>query len=185
MKVLDELFERRARMLARTTSRRGFLGVLGGLIVGSAGLPLLPIARGGAARADVPGESTALPPDDPARQGDAADVTKCAYWRNCGMDGFLCGCCGGSYTGCPPGTEMSPLTWVGTCRNPADGQDYVVAYHDCCGKSTCNRCMCSRQEGVLPNYVPAKANDINWCMGASTNVYHCTVTLIVGSVREG
>lgn len=176
MNTLDHLLERRVRLLAKTSSRRGFLGMLCTLLVGGSALPLLPVARG----AETSSET--LPPDDPAKHGDAADVEKCAYWRNCGMDGFLCGCCGGSSTGCPPGTEMSPLTWIGTCHNPGDKKDYIIAYHDCCGKSTCNRCMCSRQEGVLPNYVPAKANDINWCMGSTTNVYHCTVTLVVGSV---
>ena len=96
------------------------------------------------------------------------------------MDGFLCTCCGGSHTSCPPGTEMAPMTWVGTCRNPADGRDYIIAYNDCCGKSTCNRCMCNRNEGDLPNYFPSKSNDINWCMGSSNNVYHCTTTILLG-----
>ena len=80
-----------------------------------------------------------------------------------------------------PGTEMAPMTWVGTCKNPADGRDYIIAYNDCCGKSTCNRCMCNRNEGDLPNYFPAKSNDINWCMGSSNNVYHCTTTILLGT----
>ena len=61
-----------------------------------------------------------------------------------------------------------------------DGRNYIIAYNDCCGKSTCNRCMCNRNEGDLPNYFPAKSNDINWCMGSSNNVYHCTTTILLG-----
>ncbi len=36
---------------------------------------------------------------------------------------------------CPPGTEMSLVTWIGTCQNPADGKHYAISYNDCCGKS--------------------------------------------------
>lgn len=168
---VDKFFEARARMLAHSTSRRSFLALLGAVMIGRSRIPLLPIARG-AEKSTTPGYDA------------RADASQCGYWRNCGMDGFMCGCCGGSSTVCPPGTEMSPLSWVGTCRNPTDERNHIIAYHDCCGKSGCNRCMCSRQEGVLPNYVPAKASDINWCMGAKTNVYHCTVTLVMGAVND-
>src|SRR5699024_11783589 len=47
----------------------------------------------------------------------------CDYWRYCGVDGFLCTCCGGTATSCPPGAEPSPIAWVGTCHNPKDGKD--------------------------------------------------------------
>ena len=40
--------------------------------------------------------------------------------------------------------------------------------------------MCSRNEGDRPIYHPAKSNNINWCAGASTNVYHCTTTILLG-----
>ena len=146
--------------------------MLGAALVGVAGLPLLPVARG----------ETAVPAGtQPGAGGDATqDPNACEYWRNCGMDGFLCGCCGGSSTSCQPGTEMAVTTWIGTCRDPADGKDYIIGYNDCCGKSTCNRCMCSRNEGDRPIYYPAKSNNINWCASASTNVYHCTTTILLG-----
>jgi methylamine dehydrogenase light chain len=178
MKPLDDWLERSARRLARRTSRRSLLKRIGTALVGAAALPVLPVAR--AAAADQP-----KAPDDALITGDAGDPGKCEYWRNCGMDGFLCSCCGGSHVSCPPGTEMAPLTWIGTCRNPADGKDYIIAYNDCCGKSTCNRCMCDRNEGDMPNYYPAKSNDINWCMAATTNVYHCTTTILLGLAVEG
>src|SRR4029079_4292607 len=106
---IDGGIERQARGVARRTDRRGFLARLATLIVGAAALPLLPVARGFAA------------PGEPA--GAEGDPKRCEYWRHCAIDGFLCSCCGGSQTACPPGTEMSPVTWIRTGRNPADGKD--------------------------------------------------------------
>ncbi|MFT5134733.1 MAG: methylamine dehydrogenase light chain, partial [Gammaproteobacteria bacterium] len=131
MQILDRWIQNAARKLAHTTSRRSFIGRFGMVMVGGATFPLLPVAR--AASNDAP-----QVPDDSQIEGDAADPAKCEYWRNCAMDGFLCGHCGGSTTTCPPGTEFSPVTWIGTCRNPADNRDYIISYNDCCGKSSCN-----------------------------------------------
>jgi methylamine dehydrogenase light chain len=170
---LDAWFARRARGLARRTSRRHFLSRLGTLLAGAALAPLLPIAR--------PARAAAGEPDPATPAGDPQD---CGYWRYCAIDGFLASCCGGSHASCPPGTEMSPVTWLGTCRNPADGRDYVISYNDCCGKDLCGRCVCQRHEGDRPVYVPAKANDINWCMGRAGAVYNSTVAIVVG-VAEG
>jgi methylamine dehydrogenase light chain len=171
---LDAWFARGARGLARRTSRRHFLTRLGALLVGGAAWPLLPVAR--PARA-APGE-----PDPSLPEGDA---TSCEYWRYCAIDGFLSSCCGGTATSCPPGTGMSPVTWLGTCRNPADGRDYVISYNDCCGKDLCGRCVCMRQEGDHPVYVPSRSNDINWCMGREGIVYNSTVAVVVGVADEG
>ena len=138
---LDHVVERLSRQLAESVSRRSLLRSLGGLLVGAASLPLLPVARGA--------DSAAGKKQDP---GDAAS---CDYWRYCAIDGFLCACCGGSVTVCPPGTEPAPITWVGTCRNAADGRDYIVSYNDCCGKASCGRCLCNRNEGDAPIYRPS------------------------------
>jgi methylamine dehydrogenase light chain len=173
MKIIDRWVEHRARNLAQTFSRRSFLNRLGTIIVGGSTIPLLPVAR-----ADT--NERPQVPDDSKIVGDAGDPTKCEYWRNCAMDGFMCGHCGGSTTSCPPGTEFSPITWIGTCRNPVDNKDYIISYNDCCGKSSCNRRRCNRNEGDKPNYLSAKSNDIIWCMGTSNNIYHCTVTLVLG-----
>lgn len=159
----DDMVERVTRRLAQTVSRRSVLRSLGGLLVGAAGLPPLPVARG--RRDGAPGS------DDP---------TSCDYWRYCAIDGFLCACCGGSATSCPPGTESAAITWVGTCRNAGDGRQYIVAYNDCCGKGSCGRCLCNRNEGDKPLYRPTSANDYNWCVGSNAGVpYHCTVSRIV------
>jgi len=171
---LDFLVEGSARGIARRTSRRGLLGSLGALLVGAAVVPLLPVARG----AEAPG-----------KQGGALDKsqdpTQCEYWRHCAIDGYLCGCCGGSASSCPPGTEQSAVTWVGTCHNPADGMDYVISYNDCCGKGTCGRCLCNRNERDTPIYVPFESNDYDWCTGSDkANVpYHCSTARIVAPAR--
>jgi methylamine dehydrogenase light chain len=115
---------------------------------------------------------------------DPGDPLSCDYWRHCAIDGFLCGCCGGTVTTCPPGTDMSPVTWIGTCHNPGDGKDYVISYNDCCGKSACGRCFCNRNEGDMPLFQAGKSNDYNWCSGNSkANIpYHCSTGRIVGPV---
>ena len=171
--------ERGARRLARRTSRRSFLARLGGALVGAGTLPLLPVAR--ARAADAP---RVAPPDDSKVTGPAGDPSSCDYWRHCAIDGFLCSCCGGTQSACPPGTEMSPITWIGTCRNPGDGKDYIISYNDCCGKSSCGRCFCNRNEGDLPMYIPPKNNDTNWCQGTKSNIYHSTIAAVVGVAVE-
>jgi methylamine dehydrogenase light chain len=167
MQSLDRLFEQSSRALARRTSRRSLLGTLGQLLTGAALLPLLPIERGARALA---AEAKGKPPGPES----------CDYWRYCAIDGFLCACCGGSSTACPPGTSSSPITWIGTCRNPGDGRDYIVSYNDCCGKTSCGNCPCERNEREKPLYRPSRNNDLNWCMANADANYHCTVSIILG-----
>jgi methylamine dehydrogenase light chain len=179
MSWIDELGETSARGLARRLSRRSALARLGALLLGGAALPLLPVARGedratdGARPADAGPPEPDVPSDDP---------TQCNYWRHCAISGFLCSCCGGSQSTCPPGTEMSAVTWLGTCHNPDDGKDYVISYNDCCGKSSCGRCRCSRHERATPAYQPFLSNSYNWCTasGKSNVRYHCSTARIVG-----
>jgi methylamine dehydrogenase light chain len=159
--------------MARRTSRRSLLASLGSMLMGASALPLLPVARGAAAAESKGAGGKPATNDDPSR---------CDYWRHCAIDGFLCNCCGGSQSACPPGTEMSLVTWVGTCHNPADGKDYAISYNDCCGKSSCGRCLCNRNERDTPLYIPFQSNDYNWCSGSSkANIpYHCSTARIVG-----
>ena len=169
MSRLDLWLSGAARDLARRSSRRGFLARLGTLLLGGAGLPLLPVARAQAAGASEPDPTT--PEGDPR---------SCEYWRYCAIDGFLSSCCGGTHTSCPPGTEMSPITWIGTCRNPVDGVEYIISYNDCCGKSICGQCVCMRHEGDRPIYYTPRSNDINWCMGEVGTIYNSTVAIVIG-----
>jgi len=165
VKFFDRFFEKSARTAAQKSNRRGFIRGLGTALVGGASIPLLPVAR------------AAEPVKAPQ---DAGDPSSCDYWRYCAVDGFLCECCGGSYNSCPPGTEMSTITWIGTCRNPVDGRNYVISYNDCCGKTQCANCLCQRDEGDRPLYRSDKSNDINWCLGSTSSVYHCSTAIVVG-----
>jgi methylamine dehydrogenase light chain len=164
---LDRFTERRVRRAAQLTSRRSAVAKVGAVLVGSAVLPMLPFDRSGRAHAAEAG-------------GKAEDPTACEYWRNCALDGFLCTCCGGSITQCPPGAAASKVSWVGTCKNPKDGTDYLVSYNDCCGKTACARCLCNFNERERPGYRMGVFNDINWCMANTQTMYHCTVSVIVG-----
>lgn len=177
MNVVDRWFTRAARDVARRTSRRSFLARVATLLVGGAALPLLPIARGQGSRAPAPGE-----PDPSSAVGDPGS---CEYWRHCAIDGFLCSCCGGTQRSCPPGTESSPVTWIGTCRNPVDGKDYIISYNDCCGKHVCGLCYCHRNQGDKPIYFPHRSNDINWCFGTQSVVYNCSTAVVLGIATEG
>ena len=170
MKFFDQFFEKTARGVAQKSSRRGILKALGGGIVGGAMIPLLPVARAA--------EATPKAPQD---EGDASS---CDYWRYCAIDGFLCECCGGTYNSCPPGTQMSPITWIGTCLNPVDGRKYVISYNDCCGTTQCGTCLCQRDEGDRPLYRSDKSNDVNWCLGADSSIYHCSTAVVVGLAFE-
>ena len=175
---IDGWTERRARTLASITSRRSVLVTVAKAMVASAFvLPVLPFDRSSQARAAGAHGGAS------ARKGPATP-TDCDYWRYCSVDGFLCSCCGGSATTCPPGTSISKVTWVGTCHNPADGKDYLVSYNDCCGKTTCGRCFCNTNYGDRPGYRMGVHNDVNWCMANDSSVYHCTVSVIVGVAEK-
>ena len=171
MKWLDSLTEKRTRDVAQRTSRRGFIGKLAAALAGGAAtVPLLPVARG---------QNSGNPPP-----GESGDPASCDYWRYCAVDGFLCSCCGGSMNSCPPGTEMSPITWIGTCENPVDGKHYIISYNDCCGKSSCGRCLCQRNERDRPIYRPQTANDLNWCLGTESIVYNCSTAIVIGTALD-
>lgn len=168
--------------LARHTSRRGFLGRLGAMLAGAAAVPLLPVSR--AFGAEDEGAESQAP--EPAADGivEYGDPRSCEYWRYCALGGSLCSCCGGSMSSCPPGAEPSPITWVGTCRNPVDDTEYLISYNDCCGKAYCPRCSCHRTEGAKPSYFPSKSSNVLWCFGVESNAYHCTMAAVIGAAPE-
>ena len=165
---IDESTRRGALTLARRLSRRAFLSRLGTLLAGAAALPLLPVARTFAQNSIQ----------------EVGDPKSCDYWRYCAMSGSLCACCGGTHTSCPPGAQPSPITWVGTCRNPVDGRDYLMSYNDCCGKAVCARCGCHNTEGDKPVYFNSASSSVLWCFGVEDSSYHCTVSLVLGPADE-
>lgn len=165
----DQQAATNSRELAKQTSRRSFVGRLGTMLAGASVLPLLPVLR-------------PLAQEMPEEIGDPQD---CDYWRYCALSGTLCACCGGSMSSCPPGAEISPITWVGTCHNPADDRDYLISYNDCCGKAVCARCSCHNTERDKPMYFPANSNSVLWCFGTESRAYHCTVAVVRGEATGG
>lgn len=174
----DRLTEWIARRVARHTSRRSFLSRLGAALVAAPVFPLLPVSRSSAAQSPAKTE----PLTDFERNAQADDPNACNYWRYCAIGGVLCGCCGGGPHTCPPGTEPSPIAWVGTCRNPEDGRSYLIAYRDCCGRSSCaaSDCYCSGTDREMPLYRPQAEDEIIWCFGQAAKVYHCSTAAVVG-----
>lgn len=182
MAGFDRFTEQLTRRLARGTSRRSSLAWLGTLATGAAILPVLPVSR--AVAAGTSGGASARTPITSGNPQDPGDQASCDYWRYCAIDGFLCSCCGGTVNTCPPGTEMSPITWIGTCKNPADGRSYVISYNDCCGQNSCGQCLCNRNEGDRPQVRPQANNDYNWCLGTESSIYNCSVAAIVGVAEQ-
>ena len=192
---LDRWIERSSRGLAKRTSRRGFLGTFGQALTGAALLPLLPVDRSSRAEAAEPAAKAAQPGAKDARDAKNAKAAKpaakatsdpnsCDYWKYCAIDGYLCACCGGSSSSCPPGTQPSPITWIGTCHNPVDRRDYIVSYNDCCGKTSCGACECVRNEGEKPMYRLSLNNDVNGCMANDNPNYHCSVSVVLGVAEK-
>jgi methylamine dehydrogenase light chain len=169
----DKIGEQFTRTLAGYSSRRSFLARLGAVLAAAPVLPLLPVAR-------------AAPPStaktDFERNSQSKDDTKCTYWKYCASDGVLCSCCGGGSHTCPPGSEPSPVSWIGTCLNPDDNRAYIIAYRDCCGKPACNAgktCNCDGSDRELPTYRAPLNNDIIWCFGNASAMYHCSTAALV------
>ncbi len=166
------------------------LTAVGSFLTGAAIFPLLPVARGGTPTPpnDAPGDTNAgrAPAQSSGNPQDPGDPSSCDYWRYCAIDGSLCACCGGSVNSCPPGSEMSPITWVGTCLNPADQRHYIISYNDCCGGAACNRCGCHRDEGDRPIVRPSSNNEITWCFGTQSQAYTCSTGRILGvALKDG
>jgi methylamine dehydrogenase light chain len=188
---LDTLGETVTRRMAARSSRRGMLGRIGTAMAVAPVFPLLPVSRAGAAPnpattdvgPDVVGRDSGATFSDFERRAQSGDPTACTYWRHCAIDGVLCGCCGGGVHTCPPGTQPSPVSWIGTCRNPDDGRSYIIAYRDCCGRTICaapKSCHCNTADHEMPIYRPQASNDIIWCFGTASTAYHCSTAAIIG-----
>ncbi|MBZ6379618.1 methylamine dehydrogenase (amicyanin) light chain [Pacificimonas flava] len=175
---LDRASERLTRGLASNTSRRSLLSRLGLALAAAPAFPLLPIDR--KAHAQTPSQPSEEVLDEFMKNAQTEDDTQCNYWRYCAIDGSLCTCCGGTSSQCPPGTQPSLTSWVGTCRNPDDGRSYLIAYRDCCGTSGCGRCGCDNTIEATPAYRPHGNNEIIWCFGTDSMQYHCSTGALVG-----
>ncbi|HBX59803.1 MAG TPA: methylamine dehydrogenase (amicyanin) light chain, partial [Methylophaga sp.] len=89
-KGFDSTMEKLARGTASKTGRRGFIGKLGGFIVGAGLLPLLPVDRRG--RMKEANATTTGTMDRSGFQPQDQDTQACDYWRHCSIDGNLCDC---------------------------------------------------------------------------------------------
>lgn len=181
---MDKWAEKLTRNVARSTSRRNILTMIGGALTGAAIVPVLPVSRASAQDSGLSPSVDGRPPVTSGNMQDPGNQLACDYWRYCAIDGFLCSCCGGTVASCPPGTEMSPITWIGTCTNPADGRAYIISYNDCCGVASCGQCFCNRNEGDRPQTRTQSNNDYNWCLGTDSSVYNCSTAVIVGVALE-
>ena len=85
-KGIDKGTQKTARNVAHTTARRSFIGRFGRVLVGTAALPLLPVARASAPVA-APGESARVPAQSTGDIQDPGDPSACDYWRYCSIDG--------------------------------------------------------------------------------------------------
>lgn len=173
------LSEKLFRGLASRTSRRSMLAKIGLVVVAAPIFPLLPVSRAFASKPD-PNVQGAT---DFATHAQTHDDKQCDYWRYCAIDGALCGCCGGGVHTCPPGTEASPTSWVGSCVNPDDNKAYLIAYRDCCGTAECGQCNCDNTDRETPTYRPQTNNEIIWCFGVSSMEYHCSTAVLVGAAQ--
>lgn len=168
---MDALVERLSRIVAQRTSRRSFLAHLSRGLLGAAIIPLLPVSR-------VVGDAGAF---DFGDNKPASDPESCNYWRHCALDGIPCGQCGGSNSECPPGTIMSPTSWVGTCMDPTDQKEYIIGYRDCCGKEGCYRTLCYNNKDSLPTYRITADNAVFWCFGTNSGwQVNCTTAVKLG-----
>ena len=174
---IDNWAEGLLRRVARRTSRRSVLSRIGMVMVAAPVFPLLPVDRAHAK------DRSAQARTNFARHAQTTDPLKCDYWRYCAIDGSLCTCCGGGLHTCPPGTEPSPTSWIGTCINPEDGKAYLISYRDCCGTADCGQCSCDSTDRETQTYRPQGNNDIVWCFGVSSMEYHCSTAVLVGQAE--
>jgi len=126
------------------------------MILGASMVPLLPIDR---VAATARAEET---------KGSVDDDTSCDYWKYCAVDGFLCSCCGGGSHDCPPGASPSPTSWSAPAVIRQMAATISFSYRDCCGKTSCGRCLCANTISEMPLYRPQLDSDLIWCFGAPT-----------------
>ncbi len=130
MNWLDNWITKGTRRVARNTSRRDFLSRFGVALVG------------GAAQCRCCRLRARMRRKQRARRNRRRTAIRSA--ANTGATARSTDSCAAvaaaPTNSCPPGTEPSPVTWIGTCRNPVDGKDYIISYNDCCGK-TCVRSL--------------------------------------------
>lgn len=120
---IDAYVEEGLRRFAQTTSRRSFMGKLGGSVLGVAGVTVA--------------HHSILP-----RDTRVSASSSCSDWQYCGLSGYTCASCdeGGSNISCP-NECIEGNAWLACC-NWISQCNYYVSYRDCCGCSLtgCQHC---------------------------------------------
>lgn len=145
-----------SRWMARRTTRRGALGKISRVIIGTVGIGTVGIRSG-----------LLTPPVAEASH-------ECGYATWCGLCGKPCTSCGGTATTCPSGTSVGSNYWSYCCCFP-DGYCWIVEYWDCCGYACSHTPQCynnpdsrCRPGGAFPTWCPSGVP------------YNCSVALFVG-----
>lgn len=155
--VVDDLSEKVAERMARTSTRRSFLGQASRILFGILGIQLLParpvIANGA----------------DPA-------------WDACGAYGSLCktDCGGASDNTCITGCMVGPTAWAACCTDPANGS-VTIKYYDCFkvsgAKPPCTKTEASKGLACITTDAPKPTYGL-----PSGSVYCCSIIRNTGVV---
>lgn len=79
MSGLDKFSEKMTRRVARATSRRSLLTLIGGALTGAATIPVLPVSRAQAQGHGQGGGGESIAPQPTGNPQDPGDQTQCDY----------------------------------------------------------------------------------------------------------
>ena len=169
----SDCFDRCSRSGARASAQRiGRRSVLSRARHGAGRrrlLPMLPFDRSGGGTRHA------------AQARAKTDDETCEYWRYCALDGFLCTCCGGTLTSCPPGAEASKVTWVGTCQNPERQQGLSDQLQRLLRQGLLRPLPVQLQPAASgPATAWASTTTSTGAWPTTRGLYHCTVAAVIG-----
>ena len=173
MKWLDDFFENRTRAVAQHTSRRSALLKIGRVLVGSAFiLPVLPFDRSPRAQHGAVDDGKHDPLDPISAASTGATVRSTVT---------LCTCCGGSDYELPAGNGSVLSDLDRNLRKPGRRQTLSCQLQRLLRRQPpAAAVFVTKTKANDPAYRMGVHNDINWCMGNESSIYHCTVSIILG-----
>ena len=180
MGLFDSWFERSARGVAQHSSRRSAMAKLGKVLVGSAMLPLLPSIA--PRMRPMRHRARRLRPaarDGGKRRSDELRLLEILRDRRLAVQLLR-----RHVEQLPTGHDAFADHVDRHVPQSARRFDYIVSYNDCCGKTSCGKCFCNRNEREKPLYKLSLNNDINWCMANGNSNYHCSVSVLLGAAKQ-